>query len=202
MILPPIGVRKCDPVRIAARVGKLMGRNSRPAGLFDLDIKTEPDGRTKRPWQKAEAWRDWAELSEGCCSLRSNVTDWSAEDLWKAYLQLTEAKAAFRISKSDLRIRPTWHQKNERGLPHVLVCPVAQVLWKMLGGLSRAAGLDREPRRVLAELGKISVVDVVLPTRSGAEIRRRCITRPDDHQAVFLQRLGLPLPLRLEYTMK
>jgi len=34
------------------------------------------------------------------------VTDWSAEDLWQAYIQLTEAEAAFRIHKSDLRIRP------------------------------------------------------------------------------------------------
>ena len=57
-------------------------------------------------------------------SQRSNVTDWSAEDLWKAYIQLTEAEAAFRIHKSDLRIRPIWHQKDERVLAHILVCLV------------------------------------------------------------------------------
>jgi hypothetical protein len=38
--------------------------------------------------------------------LRSNVHDWSDEELWKAYIQLTEAESAFRIHKSDLRIRP------------------------------------------------------------------------------------------------
>jgi transposase len=194
------GKKKCDPVKIATRVGKLMGRNSRAAGLFDVQIKTQPDGRAKLVWQKIEAWRDWAQLSEGCYLLRSNVTDWSAEDLWKAYIQLTEAEAAFRIHKSDLRIRPIWHQKDERVLAHILVCFLAYVLWKMLGELCRTTGLGSEPRRVLAELGKISVVDVVLPTRSGVEIRRRCITRPDDHQAILLQRLGLQLPSHLENT--
>lgn len=194
------GKKKCAPVKIATRVGKLMGRNSRAAGLFDVDVKTEPDGRAKLVWRKIDAWRDWAELSEGCYLLRSNVTDWSAEDLWKAYIQLTEAEAAFRIYKSDLRIRPIWHQKDERVLAHILVCFLAYVLWKMLGELCRVAGLGSEPRRVFAELGKISVVDVVLPTRTGVEIRKRCVTRPDDHQAILLQRLGLHLPSHLENT--
>lgn len=192
--------KKCQPVKIATRVGKLMGRNTRAAGLFHVDVKTEPDGRAKLIWRKVEAWRDWAQLSEGCYLLRSNVSDWSAEDLWKAYIQLTEAEAAFRIHKSDLRIRPIWHQKDERVLAHILVCFLAFVLWKMLGELCRAAGLGSEPRRVLAELGKITAVDVVLPTRSGVEIRRRCVTRPNDHQAILLQRLGLQLPSHLENT--
>jgi len=192
--------KKCEPVKIATRVGKLMGRNTRAAGLFHVDVKTEPDGRAKLVWRKVEAWRDWAQLSEGCYLLRSNVTDWSAEDLWKAYIQLTEAEAAFRIHKSDLRIRPIWHQKDERVLAHILVCFLAYVLWKMLGELCRAAGLGSEPRRVLAELGKVTVVDVVLPTRAGVEIRKRCVTRPNDHQAILLQRLGLQLPTHLENT--
>ena len=192
--------KKCEPVKIATRVGKLMGRNTRAAGLFHVDVKTEPDGRAKLIWRKVEAWRDWAQLSEGCYLLRSNVSDWSAEDLWKAYIQLTEAEAAFRIHKSDLRIRPIWHQKDERVLAHILVCFLAYVLWKMLGELCRAAGLGSEPRRVLAELGKITAVDVVLPTRSGIEIRKRCVTRPNDHQAILLQRLGLRLPTHLENT--
>jgi len=38
------------------------------------------------------------------------------------------------------------------------------------------------------------MVDVVLPTRSGVEIRKRCITEPTDHQAILLQQLGLQLP--------
>jgi len=57
-----------------------------------------------------------------------------------------------------------------------------------------------EPRRVIDELSEIRMVDVVLPTRSGIELRRRCITEPTDHQAVLLQRLGLYLPSHLPLT--
>jgi transposase len=190
--------RKHKVVTIAKRVGRLLGQNSRAAGLFETDVVEQADGRAQVVWEKVSAWRDWAALSEGCYLLRSNVADWSAEDLWRAYTQLTQAEAAFRIQKSDLQIRPIWHQKQERVQAHILVCFLAYVLWKTLGQLCERAHLGQEPRRVFEELGKIQTVDVVLPTRTGVEIRKRCITRPTDHQAILLQCLGLDLPARLE----
>ena len=181
---------------IDRRVGKIMAKNSRAAGLFEVEVKAI-EGRASISWKKNQKWRDWATLSEGCYLLRTNVTNWSAEDLWQAYIQLTEAEAAFRIHKSDLRIRPVWHQREDRVLGHILVCFLAYVLWKTLHQMTKAAGLGDEPRRIFEELGKISVVDVVLLTRDGVEIRRRCICRPTDHQAILLDRLGLTLPRQL-----
>lgn len=106
---------------------------------------------------------------------------------------LTEAESAFRIHRSDLSIRPIWHQKEERVLAHILVCFLAYVLWKTLGQLCDRAGLGSEPRRVLSELSEIRSMDVVLPTRAGPEIRTRCISRPSDHQEILLDRLSLKL---------
>jgi transposase len=194
--------KKYTLVTIAKRVGCLLGRNSRAAGLFKTDIVTDQDGRTRLLWEKQEDWRDWARLSEGCYLLRSNVNDWSGVELWKAYIQLTEAESAFRIHKSDLRIRPIWHQKQERVEAHILVCFLAYVLWKTLGQLCVQSGLGDEPRRVLEALSRIQMVDVILPTKTGVEIRRRCIAKPTDHQSILLQRLGLYLPSYLPVTDK
>lgn len=190
--------RKWKKEVIDRRIGKIMAKNSRAAGLYDVTVK-EVAGRAVISWQKDDAWREWATLNEGCYLLRTNVTDWSAEDLWQAYIQLTEAEAAFRIHKSDLRIRPVWHQNEERVGAHILVCFLAYVLWKTLRQMTQAAGLGDEPRRIFAELGRISLIDVVLPTRQkSVEIRRRCISRPTDHQAILLDRLGLGLPRQLK----
>jgi transposase len=186
------------PVTIAKRVGRLLERNSRAAGLFQTDVRPAADGGTRLVWKKVQERRDWSALSEGCYLLRSNITDWSAEDLWRAYIQLTEAEAAFRIQKSDLRIRPIWHQRQDRVRAHILVCFLAYVLWKTLAQMCQQAGLGQEPRRVFEELSKVKVVDVILPTRSGIEIRKRCVTQPTDHQAILLQRLGLQLPQSME----
>ena len=189
--------RKWKKEVINRRIGRVMALNSRSAGLFEVEVK-QVAGRVGVSWTKNEKWRDWATLNEGCYLLRTNVTDWSAEDLWQAYIQLTEAEAAFRIHKSDLRIRPVWHQKKDRVLAHILVCFLAYVLWKTLHQMTKAAGLGDEPRRIFEELGKISLVDVTLPTRSGLEIRRRCIRRPTDHQAILLDRLSLTLPRQIK----
>jgi transposase len=192
--------RRQQPAIIERRVGRLLGQNTRAAGLFDVQVRAAENGAAQIEWKKIETWRAWAQLSEGSYVLRSNVRDWSDADLWRAYIQLTEAETAFCIQKSDLSLRPVWHQKEERVLAHILVCFLAYVLWKFLGQLCRKAGLGDEPRRVLAELSELRSVDVLLPTKDGRELRTRCVTRPSDHQKILLNQLGFKLPGRLHPT--
>jgi len=194
------GKRKQNPLRVAQQVGRLLGQNSRAAGLFQVDVETDTQGWAHLRWSKRDERRDWMKLSEGCYLLRSNVTDWSGEELWRAYIQLTEAEEAFRLHKSDLVMRPVWHQKEHRVQAHILICFLAYVLWKTLGQWCQRAGLGDEPRKIFAELQQISLVDVVLPTRAGVSIRKRCVSRPTDHQAILLQRLGLQIPAHIEFA--
>jgi transposase len=192
--------RKRTLSEVATQVGRLLEKNSRAARLFQVDYQTGEDGRAAIRWSKRPEWRDWSALSEGCYLLRSNITDWTPDALWDAYIQLTQAEAAFRIQKSDLELRPVWHQLPCRVEGHILVCFLAYVLWKTLGQLCKAGGLGDEPRRVLHELKQIRVVDVVLTTRGGRSIRRRCVTQPSRDQAILLKRLGIRLPKQLRTT--
>jgi len=190
-----------DVQKVEREVGRLLGQNTRAAGLFDVEVKADEEGFAQLTWKKIPQRTDWAALSAGCYLLRSNVSDWSDEDLWKAYIQLTEAEAAFRIHKSDLSIRPIWHQKEDRVLAHILVCFLAYVLWKTLAAMCQQAGLGHEPRRVLDELSEIRSMDVVLPTKAaGIDIRTRCIAKPTDHQQILLDHLGLSMPSKIKPT--
>ena len=83
---------------------------------------------------------------------------------------------------------------------HILVCFLAYVLWKTLAASCRQAGLGDEPRQVFEALSEIAMVDVVLPTRSGQVIRKRCISQVTEHQQILLQRLALKLPSALDQT--
>lgn len=186
--------QKRDPMKVEREIGRLLGQNTRAARLFEVNVSKTDDGRAQIEWKKVKATRDWATLSAGCYLLRTNVTDWSDEDLWKAYIQLTEAEAAFCIHKSDLKIRPIWHQKEDRVAAHIFVCFLAYVLWKTLAQMCAKAGLGNEPRRILAELSELRMMDVVLPTREGVDLRRRCVNTPTEHQQILLDHLGLRLP--------
>ena len=186
-----------DPLIVSREIGRLLGQNTRAAHLFEVKVQKKDERFAAIEWTRIKPATDWHELSDGCYLLRTNVSDWTDEQLWKAYIQLTEAENAFRIHKSDLSLRPVWHQKEDRVRAHILVCFLSYVLWKTLGQMCKRAGLGDEPRRVLAELSDIRMVDVVLPTDTGHEIRNRCVARPSEHQRILLDKLGLRLPTRI-----
>ena len=186
------------------QIGRLFQRNSKAAGKFHAKVEednTRPSRLRVVVEEKAE-WAQWAELTEGTYILRSNVKDWSAEELWRTYTQLTEAEAAFRIEKSDLHIRPIWHQKEDRVRAHILVCFLAYAAWRTLAGWQQRARLGSSPRTVIEELRRIQSADVVLPLEDGTERRIRCVVRPDAAQAALLDRLGLRLPQRLRAPVR
>ena len=183
------------------QIGRLLGRNARAAGRYAIRLIDDPAVRAgvRLTWSVRHDWDEWARHSEGCYVLRTNVTDWTPQALWQTYIQLTDAEAAFRIHKSQLSIRPIWHQRDDRMLAHILVCFLAYVLWKTLEQWQSRAGLGNSPRTLLQELAAIHSADIVLPTAEtpARELRLRCVVRPDQAQAALLDRLGLRLPERL-----
>jgi transposase len=183
------------------QIGRLLGRNSRAAARYQIRLVEDPatPAGLRLLWSMRPEWDEWSRTSEGCYVLRTNLSDWTSEDLWRTYIQLSEAEAAFRIHKSELSIRPIWHQREDRVLAHILVCFLAYVLWKTLEQWQSRAGLGNSPRTILDELAAIQSTDVVLPTATlpERELRLRCVVRPDRAQAALLQRLGLSLPERL-----
>ena len=196
--------RSIDRSAVDRQIGRLLERNRRAAQRFDIELTadlTRPSGLCLA-WSVRSQWDEWAQVSEGCYVLRTNVSDWTPEQLWHAYIQLTQVEAAFRIQKSDLALRPIWHQKTHRVEAHILVCFLAYVLWKTLEQWAQRAGLGQSPRTLLAELGQLHSADIVLPTAElePRELRLRCVVRPDRAQALLLDRLGLRLPTRLRIS--
>ena len=187
------------------RLGRLLEKNWRASRAFQVRIErlAEPVGKAhlQVTYERDPQWREWSALAQGCYVLRTNLVNMPAPELWKHYMQLVEAEWAFRIAKDELRLRPIWHQREDRVQGHILVCFLAYVLWKTLAQWMRPSGLGDAPRTVLSEFAKIQSGDIVLPARSPdgttREVRLRCVTTPDAAQKVLLNRLGLKLPSRL-----
>lgn len=189
--------RQPERARIERQIGRLLGRNARAAGLFDVQVTEAEGGGLQVSWIRRPEWQAWASLSEGHYLLRTNLQGWAPADLWKTYIQLTQAEAAFRVQKSDLQLRPIWHQLENRVQAHILFSFLAYALWKTLEQWMARAGLGHAPRTLLEELARIKVVDVLLPTSTGRTLRLQCVTQPDASQRTLLARLGLTLPSRL-----
>ncbi len=190
-----------DREQVERQVGRLLQRNSRAARRYQITFETATDkpAGLRLQWSVDPQWEDWAEQSEGVYVLQTNILDWTPDALWKTYIQLTEAEAAFRIHKSDLSLRPIWHQRADRVQAHILICFLAYVLWKTLEQWQARARLGNSPRFLLDQLREIHSVDVALPLADDPqkEVKIRCVVRPEPAQAMLLDRLGVRLPERL-----
>ncbi|MFN7541290.1 MAG: hypothetical protein ACK5TN_00605 [Acidobacteriota bacterium] len=89
---------------------------------------------------------------------------------WVRYIQLTRIEAAAKSMKSDLRIRPSFHQQRQQRVEaHILCCFRAIVWWRgkePVGGLR--ARSDREG--VVGKLVRIRMIDVCFPATGGRQL--------------------------------
>jgi hypothetical protein len=135
-----------------------------------------------------------AELRDGHYLLRSNMVAEDPAVLWERYIQLTQIEAAFRTMKSELGIRPIYHQLEHRVEAHILVAFLAYCLIVTLKNRLQALAPGLTPKTVLEKLGAIQMLDVWLPTTDGRWLVMPRYTQPEAEQAILLHKLQLHLP--------
>lgn len=204
-----------DRNKMERRLGRIQANHPQVSDLYDVALHDKPAG-VGLHWSIKEDRKIWRGLREGAYMLRTNLQAGTAEELWSRYMQLTEAEASFRALKSELSIRPLFHQLESRVKAHVLVAFLGYALWVTLKHLLRrraviapqpsASGLTHaqplSAMRALTLLATVQSADIILPTTDGREIRLRRITEPTPEQKSLLDQLGLSLPERFELNRK
>lgn len=184
--------------KVLLRIGRLLERNSRAASLFDVSVEETGSGKEVRlriQVHKDQTRYAWALNTSGSYLLRTNWKEGTPTELWKTHIQLTQAEDAFRITKSDLGIRPIFHQRSDRTQAHILLCFLALAMWRTLQQWMSACGLGTAPRKLLEEMREIRSMDILLPTREKT-IRLRVVSTAPKELKVLLCKLKLPLPNR------
>ena len=135
-----------------------------------------------------------AELRDGHYLLRTNLVAEDPAVLWDRYIQLTQIEAAFKCLKSDLGIRPIYHQLEHRVEAHIMVAFLAYCLTVTLKHRLKAYAPGLTPRAVLEKLASIQMLDVSFPTTDGRRLVMPRHTEPDNELAVLLHHINLVLP--------
>src|SRR5438874_8263735 len=187
-----------DRSKVERMLGKIQARHPSVNDLYKVAVQENSDG-LRLEWKLIEERRAWRDAREGAYLLRTNLQQERTEELWKKYIQLTEAEAAFRALKSELAIRPIFHQKEHRLKAHILVAFLGYALWVTFKHLLKRKHSDVSPAHALALLATLQSADIVLPTTGGREIRLRRITQPNSEQKLLLDQLGITLPERLSF---
>jgi transposase len=190
-----------DRNKIERRLGRIQAGHPQVADLHEMQV-IEGEGGLRVDWRVLADRQAWQEAREGAYLLRTNLQAGSAPQLWTKYIQLTEVEAAFRALKTELSIRPLFHQIERRVKAHILVAFLGYALWVTLKHLLRRKNSKTTPAQALSLLATVHSADVVLPTTDGREIRLRRVTIPSPEQKSLLGHLGLTLPERLDFDLE
>jgi len=183
---------------VGRRIGRALGKYPAAAAIVNARVQTDDQGRA----QGLEITSDLAAgqkayRQKGAYLLRTNCEETDPAQLWRWYIQLVQAEAAFRTAKSDLGLRPVFHQKEERVQAHILVCFLALALWRTLEQWMHAKGMGTCARQLIKQISGIKSMDVLLPVKRGelvCELRLRIVGTPQPATAQLLAHLGLRLP--------
>jgi transposase len=77
----------------------------------------------------------------GVYCLRSNEMEWDEERLWRTYTMLTDLESVFRSLKSELGLRPVFHQKEDRSDGHLFMTVLAYQCVQLLRTQLKKAGM-------------------------------------------------------------
>jgi transposase len=191
-------MRKSLPKRdqLLLRVGAAKKEAGRAFGFVKIRLPQKDEEVTRKTFtfQTDRAKLKAAQQRDGHYLLRSNLAGEDPAVLWTRYIQLTQIESVFRSLKSELGIRPIYHQLEHRADAHVLIAFLAYCLQVTLKNrlLIHAPGLT--PASVLEKLATIQMVEVWIPMLDGRWLVLPRHTQPDKDVQLMLHQLRLTLP--------
>jgi transposase len=117
-------------------------------------------------------------------------TQLPAEQVLEQYGQLWNIEKAFRISKTDLKVRPVFHYKRKRIEAHLCIAFCAYKVYKDFERQLKAKGAEIKVERAIQAIGGITQVTVTIPELPGQELKRLLTTDQDQQGLLELFQFG------------
>jgi transposase len=165
--------------RLEKRVatGKLSKEHINNRG-YNKYLKLSGEIDVRIDYSKYEADKVW----DGLKGYMTN-THLSRKEVIGNYSQLWQVEKAFRISKTDLRIRPVYHRLKERIEAHICICFTAYAIYKELERLLKANKIEMSAEKAIEHIREIRQLKYTLPK---SRLVKTKILQPTDAQLALL----------------
>ena len=180
--------------RLLMKLGAAKKAAGRAYGLLELTVPgtDEPLGNFR--WRINREKLRKARRREGRYLLRTNQTDAADAELWNQYIRLVRIEESFRNLKSDLGIRPIYHQDDERIKAHIFISFIAYCLHVALEMKMKPLASGLTSRSLISQLSGIMMLNVSIPIDDGRTLKMARYTKPEKAQQLCLAQLGMQLP--------
>ena len=173
--------------KVIERIGRMKEKYSRVAQDYVIDVKAGDDklNAIAIEWSRNDA-ADKKDNNAGVYCLRTDIETLSEQELWKTYIMLTEVESSFKSMKSELGMRPVYHQKEERVTAHLFITLLAYHLVHTLRVQFKAKGIHLSWDSIRNLMDSQQRITVSMPTKEGQQIHVRTTSRAEPaHQQLY-----------------
>ena len=181
-----------NPEKIFERIGRAKGRYPRAAQHYSIDVIQDS---TKENVISISWTRDPKAGSSACLPgvycLRTTHMDFNEDKLWHIYTMLTNLESVFRSLKTDLGLRPVYHQIERRVEGHLFISVLAYYVVHTLRMKLKAKGIVDCWETIRSALSSQVRITATLQRRDGRTVHIRKASRPEPHQQKICSALEL-----------
>jgi len=177
--------------KVLQRVGRLQEKYARVARHYTIEVEKHPHSNlaTRLHFERTNvAAKEYA----GVYCLRTNMLDWDAGKLWRTYIMLTDLEAVFRSLKSELGMRPVYHQTTQRVEGHLWITLLAYHLVHHIRLRLKAADIHDSWDTLRQRMRSHMRVTTTMRTKDNKTLHIRKTARPEPWQQAIYQALDLP----------
>lgn len=179
--------------KVIERIGRLRQRYSKASKTYQIDVKKDEDsGNASQVIWKRKPLPDSDNSFPGVYCLRTNHDNWDETYLWRTYTMLTDLEAVFRSLKSELGLRPVFHQKTKRVTGHIFITLLAYHLVHTIRCQLKRRGIHSSWSDLRKQLKGQNRSTVTMQCQDGKTVHVRKSSRPEPRQQVIYEALGLP----------
>jgi len=170
--------------KVLQRIGRLQEKYKQIARFYQIDVE-ERDGLASRiSWSYLKEQSD--ERFSGAYFLRTDRFDLSEKELWAIYVMLTQVEDAFRILKSDLLMRPVFHQTENRSDAHIFITVLAYHLLHSIRTALRQSDVKMSWQQIRDRMATHCRVTNRIKTEQGDVLFIRKCSEPEDfHKTIY-----------------
>jgi len=179
--------------KVLERLGRLKEKYSKASKNYEVTVqKDEESGKATRIAWKQKQVSDSADSHPGVYCLRTDQDSWDESTLWQTYTMLTDLESVFRCLKSELGLRPVFHQKTDRVSGHLFISLLAYHLIHTIRYQLKKSGIHTRWAGLRRQLKGQDRITVQMKCQNGEVIHIRKSTRPEPRQQVIYDALNLP----------
>jgi transposase len=187
---------RCNKKRdaIHQRIARLKEKNKRVSQHYQLDIKVnEKSGLvTELKWD-FQPQPESKQTHPGVYKLRTTLTDWEDEVIWRTYTMLTDLESVFRSLKSELGMRPVYHQVEERCDGHLFITVLAYQAVQLIRKKLKEHGINESWASLREKFSLQRRITATFKQRNGKTLHIRQASRPDEELKQIYTKLGIAL---------